>query len=41
MNYSLKNEKFDKFYYNYYKQLPIINSEEALLFIDNLKKFRK
>lgn len=41
MNDTLKNEKFDKFYYNYYKQLPIINSEEALLFIDNLKKFRK
>ena len=38
MNDTLKNEKFDTFYYNYYKQLPIINSEEALLFINDLKK---
>lgn len=38
MNDTLKNEKFDSFYYNYYKLLPIINSEEALLFINNLKK---
>ena len=38
MNDILKNEKFDTFYYNYYKQLPIINSEEALLFINDLKK---
>ena len=38
MNDILKNEKFDTFYYNYYKKLPIINSEEALLFINDLKK---
>jgi hypothetical protein len=37
MNNTLKNEKFDTFYNDYYKQLPIINSEEALLFINQLK----
>ena len=38
MNDVLKNEKFDTFYYNYYNQLPIINSVEALSFINDLKK---
>tara|TARA_B110000503_G_C7151579_1_gene415442 strand:+ start:1847 stop:2575 length:729 start_codon:yes stop_codon:yes gene_type:complete len=35
MNDILKDKEFKSFYSDYYKKLPIVNSEKALLFINN------
>jgi hypothetical protein len=35
MNKLLLNENYKSFYYNFYKKLPIVNSEVALQFINN------